>query len=824
MLKPLNLGTNRARVLAGLVFSLAIPVLMLSNAHGSAFYNLGGFWGNNCKPSMYHLSFSTQPSSSVTLGSSLAQGPVVQILNSNNAVVTTGPLSTATITLYDGSKNGGLGGTITEAAVAGVATFPNSSITFERGGTTSLTAAITSACPGVFTVTSNSITVTIPSLSNVGIFSGIDNPNGDVNGTGTAAKLFYPGAMTYDGTYVYIMESAPACVIRRYQVSNGAVTTWTGQLYNCGATDGAVGTNTIDPSQNVDEGLETELANDGTYVYFVEGNAIRRAQISNGTITTIAGSVYASGGYLDNTTGTSAQFNAPMGIYIRGTTLYVGDMNNYRIRAVSLTSPFAVTTVVGNGTAGYVDNSNPLSAEIQSPGDNNSQLYLTGDSTYLYFNDNGYIRRYAWSGGAVSTAQTPSQLCGNIWFPLQGMAVNGTTMYVVCQNYIQSATIGTWTWTTIAGSQGIAGDVDGSSSSSLIGAIQNADIMPLVVGTSLYFADTENGALRAVNSSNVTSTLAGPANGGTFPTYNTTATSSRFEHLIDAISDGTNLWVGGYDENNIAQIALSNGSTSNSQIGFYTPQSPIFASLGNTLYSFSGDCTIYSLNTTAYTATSVVGAGCGEAEGSFSTALFTGIDAIASDHQNNLYVLDNRAIKKINFLTKTVSVLSGTPGSDGCTLGTAAASQYDGTNSMIYLNGKLYFSQQWCNYSQIVQVDTTTGASVAYAGNGTANGLVNGSLSGAEFGFYGGSLMLATDGVNIYVDDVGNGVIREINVGAGTISTVFGSSNQRRDVDAAVASAYQVGALQGGYLLGQSIYYGFGKLYIVEQNGVRYLH
>ena len=46
--------------------------------------------------------------------------------------------------------------------------------------------------------------------------------------------------------------------------------------------------------------------------------------------------------------GTAAQFNGPTGLALSGTTLYVADSKNHRIRAVDITSG-TVRDIAGNG-------------------------------------------------------------------------------------------------------------------------------------------------------------------------------------------------------------------------------------------------------------------------------------------------------------------------------------------------------------------------------------------------------------------------------------------------------------------------------------------
>lgn len=128
------------------------------------------------------------------------------------------------------------------------------------------------------------------------------------------------------------------------------------------------------------------------YVADSANNRIRKIDTAL-NVTTIAGN--ASATYTDGI-GITASFNSPYSITIdNSNNLYVGDQMNYRIRKID--SGANVTTIVGNGTPGYLDG-NGTSAQVS---------YVNGlyyDRSILYFTDayNNTIRSYSPSG-AVST-------------------------------------------------------------------------------------------------------------------------------------------------------------------------------------------------------------------------------------------------------------------------------------------------------------------------------------------------------------------------------------------------------------------------------------
>lgn len=102
-------------------------------------------------------------------------------------------------------------------------------------------------------------------------------------------------------------------------------------------------------------------------------------------MTTVAGEI-GTNGYVD-ATGTSARFDGPRGIMTDSTYLYVNDMNNNRVRRVTLDT-LRVVTLLGSGTGGHTD-ATGASAELNLP------VRITSDSVHLYFGGSGshYLRK-----------------------------------------------------------------------------------------------------------------------------------------------------------------------------------------------------------------------------------------------------------------------------------------------------------------------------------------------------------------------------------------------------------------------------------------------
>ena len=117
---------------------------------------------------------------------------------------------------------------------------------------------------------------------------------------------------------------------------------------------------------------------------FLMGGGIQGSEMSSNTrmVTTFAGS---SSGSTD-ATGTSASFNSPDGITTDGTNLYVADFDNHRIRKIVI-STGAVTTIAGS-SQGSTD-ATGTSARFYNP----TEITTDGTSLYVADTDNHRIRK-----------------------------------------------------------------------------------------------------------------------------------------------------------------------------------------------------------------------------------------------------------------------------------------------------------------------------------------------------------------------------------------------------------------------------------------------
>jgi hypothetical protein len=202
------------------------------------------------------------------------------------------------------------------------------------------------------------------------------------DGPAATAQLNFPAGLAVQGGGGLLVADSANDRIR--VVWSGQVTTLAGSGVK-GFLDGAAATARFQYPQGVAEAAGT------VYVADTENHRIR--MIKGGQVTTLAGSGVK--GFLDGAA-TVARFNAPTDVAVSGSTVYVADSGNNRVRAVALGSG-AVSTVAGTGAQGAADGPATSQAQFWSP------LALAVWGTRLYIADQSNHRIRVLEQGAVTT-------------------------------------------------------------------------------------------------------------------------------------------------------------------------------------------------------------------------------------------------------------------------------------------------------------------------------------------------------------------------------------------------------------------------------------
>jgi hypothetical protein len=247
-------------------------------------------------------------------------------------------------------------------------------------------------------------------------------------------------------------------------------------------------------------------------------------------------------------------------------------------------------------------------------------------------------------------------------------------------------------------------------------------------GTDLYVSDSGNNLIRKiVISSGVVTTLAGSTTSGS---ANGTGTAARFNFPNGIASDGSSLYLADTNNNLIRQIVIS-----------------------------SGVVTILAGSTTS-----------GSTDGTGTAARFNSPSAIATDG-TNLYVSDgsNNLIRKIVISTGVVTTLAGATTS-GSTDGTGSAARFSFPAGLATDGTHLYLADYGNNL--IRKIVISTGAVTTLAGS-TTTGSTDGIGTAARFQ---SPADIVSDGVNLYVADSSNHMIRKLGIGSGVVTTLAGST------------------------------------------------
>ena len=319
---------------------------------------------------------------------------------------------------------------------------------------------------------------------------------GSTDGSSSAARFSLPGGVTTDGTSLYVVDTNNN-TIRKVLIATGAVTTLAGNASVGPGGHNGTGSAALFNNPN-------DITTDGTNLYVTDTNnhTIRKIVIATGVVTTLAGGPTAEGSGLAGSAdgaGFAARFNMPGGITTDGTNVYVADLFNSTIRKIEIATG-VVTTLAGSaGMTGSADGIG-AAARFNMPGG------VTTDGKNVYVADifNHTIRKIVIATGAVTTlagsagvpGSTDGTGAGARFRNPGGIMTDGTNLYISDHgnHLIRKVVITTGEVTTLAGSPGIAGSVDGTGSAAKL----NNPYGLISDGTSLYVSDNSNNAIRKI--------------------------------------------------------------------------------------------------------------------------------------------------------------------------------------------------------------------------------------------------------------------------------------------------------------------------------------
>lgn len=324
----------------------------------------------------------------------------------------------------------------------------------------------------------------------------------------TSIPLAQPGGIAFDAAGNLYIADTDAQIVQEVNLA-GIITTVAGTGEQGFSGDGGAAT-----SADLDSPVGVAVDGGGN-IYIADTHNQRIREVTNGTITTIAGTG-AAGFSGDGGTATSAMLDLPTAIAVDSKgNIYIADTNNNRIREIS---GGKISTVAGNGSQAYSgDGGQATAAGLDSPSgvavDSVLNLYI-GDThnqrVRMVAAATGIITTIAGTGTKTFTADGAA--AGAALARPMGVAVDASgAVYVADSDNQRIRKISGNAVSTVAGdgTEGFSGDR---------GLSTNASIdTPHAVATSnaeVAFADTLNNRVRAVNNT-VVNTVAGLAPTGT---------------------------------------------------------------------------------------------------------------------------------------------------------------------------------------------------------------------------------------------------------------------------------------------------------------------
>ena len=634
-------------------------------------------------------------------------------------------------------------------------------------------------------------------------------------GAAVYAQLNSPRYLTIDSNgNTYIAQYGNNCI--RKVATNGIITTVAGNGSAGYAGDGGQAT-----EAQFNKPMGVAVDNNGNLYIADYGNNCIRKVATNGIIATVAGN--GSAGYAgDGGQATEAQLNKPYGVAVDSNgNIYIADYGNNRIRKV--TADGIITTVAGNGSGGYAgDGGQATEAQLNQPRgiavDNNDNIYIIDFGNYRIRKvaANGIITTvvgngsagYAGDGGQATEAQLNKPM---------GVAVdNNYNLYIAeYGNYRirKVATDGIITTVAGNGSAGYAGD----GGPAIIAQLSPSGVA-LDSCDNLYIADFSNERVRFIKAAD-SQTL-------TPPVLSADSTDNIIGNPIDITFTDNESWRNAITEVKIGETLLESnkytketGKITIDAGVFTTPKNYIVMVKSSGYLDAAVNQSIISFNLSDLEAGyiyTIAGNGTQGYSGDGGKAVYAQLTKplkVALDNQGNYYIADQygHRIRKVD-TDGNISTIAGNGkavySGDG---GPAISAQLNyPTDVTVDGAGNLYIADS--SSIRIRKVDTDGNISTV-AGNGSRGYSGDGGPAVSAQLKLPHGIAVDTKG-NLYIADCDAHCIRKVDTD-GNISTVAGNGTNGYSGDGGSATSAQL-----------NVPYGVavdlvGNIYIAEQQGHR---
>ena len=514
--------------------------------------------------------------------------------------------------------------------------------------------------------------------------------------------------------------------------------------------------------------------------FFSSGNTVLRLDGITGVLTLIAGNgTYGFSG--DNNAAANAQLAAPSGVAVDfAGNLYIADENNLRVRKVS---NGIITTVAGSGTGGYSgDNGPAVNAQLSYPSgvavDNSGNLYIADAySNCIRKVSNGLITTVAGTGIAGFSGDGGLATSAHLTGPT-GVAVDAAgNLYIADTGNGRIRLVSKGVINTVAGGGTSFGD-NGPATSALLSFPYGLAVDP---AGNLYISDPGSDRVRKIVNG-VIFTVAGNGSTGFSGDYGTAVSAQLFDPQGVAVDSAGNLYI--TDSLNYRLRKVSNGvittaaggGSSLGDNGLATsaqlnlPNAVALDSAGNVYIADNANSRIRKV--TNGVITTVAGNGTPSYSGDNGPATSAGLggpSGVAVDLAGNVYMAD-RIGNRVRKVTPNgvITTFAGGGSSLGDN-GPATSAQLNGPTSVaVDSSGNVYISDT--SNSRIRRV--TNGMIITVAGTG-AYGFSGdtGPAVSAQLNYPQG---IAVDGAgDLFIADSLNARIRKVS--GGVITTVAGT-------------------------------------------------